>query len=264
MSGVSALLHLRKIAEADADELYYAVRDAVLKGIFAKAKKTASANLRSFLNDESTFVHGSDRGRRVTDEGLVLSFPDESLAPLAVHSAELILAANVKALEKLARAAGYAVVVAKHDLDHELALGPHVPYVSFGPPLRPVARWTRGAPTDGPVDFPGFERLSVGDKYRLRTAAMTGWCGCEVCEKLRLSRKIAEPDPRDTVPRAWDALAANPDGERLAFAAAAELGAARGWPQTAGLRVLADWLEERGISLPAVLLPGLARTYAGG
>jgi hypothetical protein len=119
-----------------------------------------------------------------------------------------------------------------------------------------VLPWRRGEPVDRSVRFACEDAEAVhrgkppsaNQLRRLRAAAMTGLCACKLCTAHRV-----RPDPLfEQIPRAWQALDADPVGAELV---------ARVDEDAAAATVLGDWLEERGAALAPAQVVALATSY---
>jgi hypothetical protein len=279
MGGIVTRLYLARPPGDDASwrasdeglELFYELRDLILRSIFAKMTRTASWNMRSYLQSEDFFVQLSEGARRGGPaEVLPFSLWEEGhgISPdLALHAFTVVMALDVGRLDARVKAAGGAIDRARHDLAEVMGRGPGQPFVVLSPGKgsarhSQISLWARDQAVDQLPQLtpaPRFDLQPPEALQQMRAMAMTGWCRCELCTVVRARRRMAEPSLDDAVPRAWEALQRDPEGALLADRAAAALELS--WTDTEGSDVLGDWLSDRSIEVARPLLPGLARTF---
>jgi hypothetical protein len=269
MGGFAAVLHLQKGGqEIGEGELYYTLRDFLLDGIFSRLQRPSSRELRSYLDQEEVFTHGSDMATGGDTRELLFAFDSwgegqDLCARLAAHCCEMLLAHELEAVDGMVRAEGDAVQREQHLFGRVAATSTIFVVWPEGRRHVCVSCWWPTSGTTPRIDGLSAEELeAMGSERRQRVlgSIMSGWCGCELCQVLQVERGLQD-QPLEQVPAAWASLEADPVGARLAHQVASELGVAPAWAPTQTSPVLADWLHERGTALPAPLLLGLAWTW---
>lgn len=253
-------LHVARIAEGDIREAFHALRDDILDRLYELISVDTIAGLEAYLGSEDFHTWQSDRLDVNDEHALFFAFWDDDqlqTAEYARHCYDVVIANDLTALDRIARDFGFTILPAAHALakamNDRFVLAP---MKEAGSQILEAAPWCRGQPIAGVPSLVHHatgtlslvDSLSMQTRRALRAVAMTGRCLCPLCIKVRSQRRLPAINPSGKIASAWELLDHDPTGAALAN-------------DPASLAVLADWLEERGVTLVPELLEGLATSF---